>query len=135
MALFNRIPRNPTILPERYERGLREYGLHLTGQPNRWTSALLADPDMMSFANRDPAAFVELLGRHMGNGVWEGFGAYCLGAAEVVAMIHHLNASGPTWDRIVDGANQYLRGVGIPYSSLKPYLKARWDQSHPAGEW
>jgi hypothetical protein len=129
VKLFSK--KNPTYVPEIYLRGLRNFGEHLAGEPTNYNPGLTADLDMINFAQRDPDAYVEMLAAHIG----PDSGAFCLGVCETVASVMRLDVSTPAWDRIVDGAIEYLRGRGIPYSRTKPYLRARWTQNHSPEEW
>jgi hypothetical protein len=131
MGIFGLKRKNPDFIPEPYIRGLQEYGEHLVGEPGGFNADLIADLDMMDFAQRDPAGFVEMLAARIG----PDSGAYCLGASEVVAMILGLAVSTPAWYRIVDGAIEFLRSLHKPYNAAKPYLRERWDQSHSPDEW
>src|SRR5256885_1297053 len=124
VGLFSSKPKNPTFLRESYVRGLREYGEHLVGRPGQFNAGLITDLDMLDFASTDPRGFVELLAGSIGTG--PDAGAYCLGAAEVVTTTHPSGVPTQAWDRIVDGAIEYLRAVGIPYGRTKPFLRARW---------
>ena len=56
------------------------------------------------------------------------FGAFCLGVAETVVSVTHVDLSTASPDRIVDGAIEYQRGRGISESRAKPYLGAHWAQ-------
>jgi len=86
---------------------------------------------MIHFAQRDPIAYVEMLAAH----VSDDSGAFCLGTSETVASVHRLDVSTPAWDRIVDGAIEYLRDRGIPYDKTKPYMRVRWTLNHSQEEW
>lgn len=132
MGLFGSKSKTPTDVPELYRRGLRGFGEHLAGVPTNYNDSLTADLTMINFAQRDPAGYVELLARYTGG---PDSGAYCLGVAETVASVLKVQVSTPAWDEIVDGAADYLRGLGIPYSRTKPYMQARWTQTHTPAEW
>lgn len=129
MGLFTK--KNPAYVPEPYVRGLRGYGEHLAGEPTNFNPSLTADLKMIDFAQRNPAAYVEMLAAHAG----ADSGAFCLGVAETVTSVLHLHVSTPAWDRIVDGAIEYLRGRSIPYTRTKPYMRARWAEQHAEQEW
>jgi hypothetical protein len=132
MGLFGSKSKTPTYVPELYRRGLRGFGEHLAGVPTNYNDGLTADLTMINFAQSDPAGYVELLAQHIGG---SDSGAYCLGAAETVASVLKLEVSTPAWDQIVDGAADYLRSLGIPYSKTKPYMQARWTQTYTPAEW
>jgi hypothetical protein len=132
MSLFASKRKNPASIPEPYIRGLRGYGEHLAGQPTNYNSGLTADLTIVDFARRDPDAYVEMLLTHIGGA---DSGAFCLGAAENAVHVLGLQVTGSAWSRIVDGAAEYLRDLGIPYSRLKPYMQARWTESHSPAEW
>ena len=129
MGLFTK--KNPTTIPAPYLRGLRGFGEHLAGEPTNYNSDLTADLDIIHFAQRDTAAYVEMLAAH----VAADSGAFCLGAAETVASVMRLDVSTPAWDRIVDGAIDYLRGRSVPYQRTKAYMQTRWTQNHSPQEW
>jgi hypothetical protein len=138
MGLFRRRPTDGTVIPESYLRGLREYGEHLVGARGQFNSDLLTDLAMMDLAEEDPDAFVEHLLADIHNGpahISQYAGACCLGAAEVVAVVHRLNVATPEWCRLLDEAIDYLRRQRVPYDRLKPYLKAHWVRAHDPGTW
>jgi hypothetical protein len=132
MGLFRSRSKTPAYVPEPYLRGLRGYGERLAGMPTNFNDSLTADLTMIDFAQSDPAAYVEMLARHIGG---QDSGAYCLGVAETVASVLRVQVSTPAWDQIVDGAAEYLRHLGIPYAKTKPYMQARWTQAHTPAEW
>jgi hypothetical protein len=129
MGLFTK--KNPTIIPAPYLRGLRGYGEQLAGEPTNYNPDQTADLDMINFAQRDTAGYVEMLAAHISSDS----GAFCLGVAETVVSVMRLDVSTQAWDRIVDGAIEYLRGRGIPYDRTKPYMRTRWAQNHSPEEW
>jgi hypothetical protein len=129
MGLFTK--KNPSTIPNSYLRGLRGFGEHLAGEPTNYNPDLTADLKMIDFAQRDTAAYVDMLAVHAD----ADSGAFCLGAAETVASVMRLSVSTPAWDRIVDGAIDYLRGRGVPYERAKPYMRDRWLQQHSIQDW
>lgn len=129
MGLFTK--KNPTIIPVSYLRGLRGYGEQLAGQPTNYNPDQTADLDMINFAQRDTAGYVEMLAAHISSDS----GAFCLGVAETVVSVMRLDVSTQAWDRIVDGAIEYLRVQGIPYDRTKSYMRTRWAQNHSPEEW
>ncbi len=138
MGLFSRKPKRPTTIPEPYLRGLRDWGEHLAGRRAASDAGLMADIEMMDFAQDDPDAYLESLvvGIFHGPAHISGYaGSCCLGATETAVHMYELDVSSPAWDRIVDPAIDYLRSNRIPYGQLKPYAKQRWEQKHSSSDW
>jgi hypothetical protein len=132
VGLFNRKPKNPAYIPGPHLRALREYGEHLAGQPTNYRS-FDVDLDMLDFMQQDPETYIEMLAAHIGPKGPDS-GAYCLGVAESVS-VWKIEVSTPAWDRIVDGATEYLRALRLSYNQARPYMKARWTESHTPDEW
>ncbi|MDG4771259.1 hypothetical protein [Solwaraspora sp. WMMD792] len=89
---------------------------------------------MLDFLQRDPEKYVEMLAATIGPAGPDS-GAFCLGAAESVAVISGIEVTGPAWHRIVDGAIDYLRSLRVPVQQVKPYMRARWTEHHSPDEW
>ncbi|GGM86441.1 hypothetical protein ACFFX1_34110 [Dactylosporangium sucinum] len=133
MGLFGNKNRYPTYLPESYLRGLREYGEHLSGRPGGFNDSLIADLDMLDFLTANPQGFVELLAAAIPTS--PDAGAFCLGAADAVTVVHARGVPSRAWDRITDEAIAHLRAMRVPYEQTKPYMRARWQVAHGPADW
>ncbi len=138
MGLFSRKPKQPATIPEPYLRGLRDFGEHLAGRRAGFNSSLVADLELMDFAHDRPEAFVDMLASGIAQGpshITDYAGPASLGAVETIVHVYSLQVSSPAWYQLMDAAIGYLRANRIPYQKLKPYMRARWEQSHLANQW
>lgn len=135
--MLGRKSRKPKFIPESYVRGLRDYGEHLMGQRPNFNAGLVSNLEMLDFAQDDPDGFVDMLAAFdaLPSHVRGDLGAYCLGAAEAVAVVSELKVNTSAWNKIVDEAINYLRAFRVPYRQVKPYMQVRWEQEHSPSEW
>ena len=94
---------------------------------------------MMNLAQQQPTMFIDMVAAAIFSGpphISDYAGPCCLGAAEVTMDMRSTEPPAtPAWHKIVDTALAYLRGNGIRYTRLQPYLRARWEQNHSPDEW
>jgi hypothetical protein len=83
-----------------------------------------ADLDVIHFAQRGLHGYVAMLAAY----IRLDFGAFCLGVAETVVSVTHVDLSTASWDRTVDGAIEYQRGRSIPERRASHTCRGHWAQ-------